>query len=56
MARIAPVPLDRQTPLVRLLNRGARRLLGQEAAPLNVVAHNPGFVVPFLATTRFVRG
>ncbi len=56
MARIAPVPRDRQPPLVRSLNRGASRLLGQEAAPRNVVAHNPGFVVPYLATTRCVRG
>ena len=56
MARIAPVPRDRQPPLVRLLNWGACRLLGQEVAPLNVVARNPGFVLPYLATTRFVRG
>ena len=56
MARIAPVEARRQRPLVRLLNWGARRTMGQELAPLNVLAHNPGFVLPYLATSRFVRG
>ena len=56
MARIAPIEARHQTPLVRLLNWGARRTMGQELAPLNVLVHNPGFVLPYLATSRFVRG
>lgn len=56
MARIAPVAGHRRPPLVRLLNAVTRRAMGRELAPLNTVAHNPGFVLPYLATTRFVRG
>jgi AhpD family alkylhydroperoxidase len=56
MARIAPVAGRRRTPLVRLLNALTRRAVGRERAPLNTVADNPAFVLPYLATTRFVRG
>ncbi len=56
MARFAPIEARRETPFVRLLNWGARRTMGQELAPLNALAHNPGFVLPYLVTSRFVRG
>lgn len=55
MARIAPVDARRR-PLLRLVNAVARRVVGREPAPLQVLAHQPGFLLPYLATTRFVRG
>ena len=37
-------------------DRGAHRLLGDEAAPFNASGQSPGSVLPYLRTTRFVRG
>jgi AhpD family alkylhydroperoxidase len=56
MSRVAPVDPRCRPPLLRVLNAVTRRTLGHELTPLNTVAHNPGFVLPYLATSRFVRG
>ena len=56
MARIAPVTGRRAPVLLRLLNAVSRRTVGAEMVPLQVMAHNPGFLLPCLATLRFVRG
>ena len=55
MMRITPVEGRRTPLLVRLLNLAARRMLGQELTPLKVIAHNPGFILPYAAMSRFVR-
>ncbi len=47
----------REAPLLlRLLNRVSRHLLGQEAVPLKILAHNPRFLLPYLALSRLVQG
>jgi AhpD family alkylhydroperoxidase len=56
MARIAPVAGRRTPLLLRLLNAASRRTVGAETAPLQVMAHNPGFLLPYVATLRLVRG
>jgi len=55
MARISPVSARRR-PLLRLLNAVSRRMVGQDPAPLQVIAHNPGFLLPSLALSRLVQG
>ena len=55
MARIHPVAGRGAPVLLRLLNWGARRMVGQELAPLQVVAHNPQFLLPSLLMSRFAR-
>ena len=56
MPRIHPVE-GRQTPLLlRLLNWGTRRSLGHEVLPFKIIAHNPGFLWPYLLMSRFVQG
>lgn len=55
MARISPIEGRRSPLLLRLLNRGMRRAVGQELTPLKMIAHNPGFLLPFLGVSRFVR-
>ncbi len=51
-------PLEgREAPLLlRVLNRVSRHLLGQEATPLKILAHNPRFLLPYLALSRLVQG
>jgi AhpD family alkylhydroperoxidase len=56
MARIAPVAGRGAPLLLRFLNAVSRRTVGAEMAPLQVVAHNPGFLLPYLGTVRLVRG
>ena len=54
--RVTPLE-GREAPLLaRLLNRVARRRLGQEPLPLKVLAHNPRFLLPYLATSVFSVG
>ncbi len=51
-------PLEgREAPLLLgVLNRVSRHLLGQEAVPLKILAHNPCFLLPYLALSRLVQG
>ncbi len=56
MARIEPVQGRNAPLLLRLLNWGARRTVGQEALPFKIVAHNPRFLLPYVGMSRFVRG
>lgn len=56
MSRITPTKGRETKPLLRLLDWGARRVVGQEMLPLQIVGRNTGFVLPYLATSRFVRG
>lgn len=56
MARIVPVAGRRASPLLRLVNWGAKSALGREYAPLGIVGHSPGMLLPYLAVSRFVRG
>lgn len=56
MARIPPIAGGRSPLLLRVLNAVSRRAVGAEMAPLQVMAHNPGFLLPYLATLRLVRG
>lgn len=56
MSRIDPVAGSGVPLLLRLLNAASRRTIGAEVVPLQVMAHNPGFLLPYLATLRFVRG
>ena len=53
MARIEAV---RGSPLLRLLNWGARRRYGKDFVPLGVVAHNPRFLVPYAGMNTFASG
>lgn len=56
MARVRLIE-GRESPLLlRLLNRASRRMLGQEATPLKILAHNPRFLLPYLVMTRLVQG
>lgn len=55
MARISPIEGRRSPLLLRVLNRSMRRALGQELTPLKLIAHNPGFLLPFVGVSRFVR-
>lgn len=56
MSRITPLT-GRQAPIgARVLNWLASRKFGQELAPLGIMAYNPGFILPYLGTTRFVQG
>ena len=56
MARVTPVEGWRAPLLLHVLNLASRRLLGQEATPFTIVAHNPGFLRPFLGMSRFSQG
>jgi AhpD family alkylhydroperoxidase len=56
LVRVAPVTGRRAPLLLRLLNIVSRRAMGGEMAPLQVMAHNPGFLLPYLATLPLVRG
>lgn len=61
---MAVIPTMRVTPLegraapllLRALNHLVRRRLGQELLPLKVLAHNPRFLLPYLATSAFSTG
>src|SRR5579883_508582 len=56
MARVSLIE-GRKAPLrLRLLNLFSRRMMGQEAVPLKILAHNPRFLLPYLAVTRLVQG
>lgn len=56
MARIEPLARRRAPLLLRLLNVAARWTVGAEMAPLQIMAHNPGFLLPYAATLGLVRG
>ncbi len=56
MARIDPVGGRRAPLLLRALNLASRRFVGRELAPLQILAHSPGFLLPYLATLGLVRG
>jgi len=53
--RIRPVAGRRRGVLLRLLNRLARHQFGQESLPLNVIAHNPRFILPFVGMLGLVQ-
>lgn len=55
MPRITPVAGPHSPMVLRLLNWGARRAIGNEMTPLKTIAHNPRFLLPYLGTIRFVR-
>ena len=56
MARITPLE-GRRAPLwLRPLNWASRRMMGQEATPLKIVAYNPRFLLGCLGTTLLVNG
>ena len=47
---------ERGVPLLhRFLNAVSRRIVVSELAPLQVMAHDPGFLLPYLATLGLVR-
>lgn len=56
MARVTLIEGRTSPLLLRLLNWGSRRMLGQEAIPFKVLAHNPRFLLPYLGITRLVQG
>jgi AhpD family alkylhydroperoxidase len=56
MARVTPVEGRKAPLLLRLLNWVSRRMLGREAMPFKIMAHNPGFLLPFLLMSRFTQG
>lgn len=56
MARVSLIT-GREAPLrLRILNLFSRRMMGQEAVPLKILAHNRRFLLPYLAVTRLVQG
>ena len=56
MPRVTPVEGRRAPLLLRLLDLAARWRVGLSLTPLNVLAHNPGFLLPYLGLTTFVSG
>ncbi len=56
MARVTPLEGSKAPLLLRLLNWASRRMLGREAMPFKIMAHNPGFLLPFLLMSRFSQG
>lgn len=54
MARIRPP--RRRNPLLRLLDLGARRAYGRRFAPLELVAWNPRFLLPYTGMAVFAHG
>ncbi len=48
MARVALVEGQTPYPLLRLINTLSRRILGQEATPIKILAHNPRFLPAYL--------
>ena len=40
----------------RLMDTAARRMLGKEAAPVRIMAHNPRFLIPYAAMGTFAQG
>ena len=56
MERITPVEGKNAPLLLKILNWGSRRWLGQEAIPTKILAHNPGFLLPSLVMSRFGQG
>jgi AhpD family alkylhydroperoxidase len=56
MARIEGLRGGRAPWLLRVINVYVRRLLGQEAVPFNVMAHNPRFLLPYLLMSVFAQG
>lgn len=56
MARIAPVGRENAPLLLKVLNAVARRAVGVEPAPLQVLAHNPGHLLPYLMCGRLASG
>lgn len=55
MSRITPIEGRQASLLGRLVNWGMRRAVGQEMTPLKIIAHNRGFLLPYLGMSRFVR-
>lgn len=55
MARIQPVPHAKRSPLLRLVNLFAKRQFGQEAENINILAHSPGLIVPYLMSSQMAR-
>jgi AhpD family alkylhydroperoxidase len=56
MARVTLIEGRNSPVLLRLLNWWSRHMLGQEAIPLKILAHNPRFLLPYTVMTRLVQG
>lgn len=55
MSRISPLDPSRGGFIYRLLNWAARRVTGKEMRPLQVLAHNRSFLLPYLGVGHMVR-
>jgi uncharacterized peroxidase-related enzyme len=40
----------------RLMNWAARRMMGKEVEPMRIMAHNPGFLLPYAGMGAFAQG
>lgn len=56
MPRVTPLSGRRAPLLARLANRFARWRDGKEYTPLQIMAHNPGFVLPYVQMAAFSQG
>ncbi len=56
MARIKPLAGRNAPLLMKAMNFMTRRTMGKEMEQLGIIAHNPGFLLPFALTTPLVSG
>ena len=56
MARVSPVEGPNAPLLLHVLNWAGRRLLGKAPTQFKLMAHNPGFLLPFTCMSRFSQG
>lgn len=52
MSRISPVTGKHAPLLLRVMNAASRRMVGKEPEPLQIIAHNRGYLLPTIFMSR----